>query len=52
MRKEKWIVQAKKADFNALGEKWKISPIVARIIRNRDNITEEEYDSILEETLA
>lgn len=47
MRKEKWIVQAKKADFNALGEKWKISPIVARIIRNRDNITEEEYDDYL-----
>ena len=47
MRKEKWIVQAKKADFNALGEKWKISPIVARIIRNRDNITEEEYDYYL-----
>ena len=47
MRKEKWLVQAKKADFDKLGEKYGISPVVARIIRNRDNITEEEYDVYL-----
>lgn len=47
MRKEKWLVQAKKADFNKLGEEWNISPVVARIIRNRDNITEEEFDFYL-----
>lgn len=47
MRKEKWLVQAKKADFDKLGEQYGISPVVARIIRNRDNITEEEYDVYL-----
>lgn len=47
MKKEKWLVQAKKADFKRLGEKYGINPVVARIIRNRDNITGEEYDLYL-----
>jgi len=47
MKKEKWLVQAKKADFNRLGEKYGISPIIARIIRNRDTVTDEEYDLYL-----
>lgn len=47
MKKEKWLVQAKKADFNELGEKYHISPIVARIIRNRDHKTDEEYEMYL-----
>ena len=47
MKKEKWLVQAKKADFKRLGEKYGINPVVARIIRNRDNITDEEYDLYL-----
>lgn len=47
MKKEKWLIQAKKADFNRLGEKYGINPIVARIIRNRDTITDEEYDLYL-----
>ena len=43
MRKEKWLVQAKKADFNTLGERWNISPVTARIIRNRNHTTDEEF---------
>lgn len=35
----KWVVSAKKADFNAIGQTYHISPVIARIIRNRD-ITE------------
>jgi len=38
---EKWLVQAKKADFEAIGKKYNISPVLARIIRNRD-ITEDQ----------
>lgn len=38
---EKWFVMAKKADFDAWSEQFQISPILARIIRNRD-ITEPE----------
>lgn len=33
---EKWIVLAKKADFNAIGEKYHIDPVVARLMRNRE----------------
>lgn len=33
---EKWFVQAKKADFFAIGKEFKIDPVIARIIRNRD----------------
>lgn len=36
----RWVVSAKKADFNAIGKKYNISPVIARIIRNRD-ITED-----------
>lgn len=47
MRREKWLVQAKKADFNTLAQKYHINPVTARIIRNRDNITEDDYQSYL-----
>ncbi len=42
MIQEKWVVTTKKADFNAISEKYDISPMLARIIRNRDVISEEE----------
>ena len=38
---EKWVVTAKKADFQEIGRKYGIDPVIARIIRNRD-ITEEK----------
>lgn len=44
---EKWLVHSKKADFKRLGEKFGISPVIARIIRNRDVIEEEEYREYL-----
>ena len=33
---EKWFVAMKKADFNGIAEKYQISPIIARLMRNRD----------------
>lgn len=36
MEKEKWVVSAKGADFKAIGKKFGIDPVIARIIRNRD----------------
>ncbi len=33
---KKWFVYAKKADFNAIAEKYDITPVMARIMRNRD----------------
>lgn len=36
MAKTQWMVQSKKADFNAIGAAVGVSPVTARIIRNRD----------------
>ncbi len=47
---EKWFVINKKADFDALGKKFHISPVTARLIRNRDVITEEDFDRYLNGT--
>ena len=30
----KWMVAAKRADFEGIGKKYQISPVLARIIRN------------------
>lgn len=44
---EKWMVYAKKADFYAIAEKYHISPMLARIIRNKDIVKEEDIESYL-----
>ena len=44
----KWYVAAKKADFQGISEKYGISPVTARIIRNRDMVEEEEIRKFLE----
>ena len=35
MAQTKWMLHAKKADFNKIAERYGISPVTARIIRNR-----------------
>lgn len=45
------MVSAKKADFNALARKFHIDPVIARIIRNRDIIGEDEINRFLHGTL-
>ncbi len=47
----KWMVSAKKADFNAVAKRFQIDPVIARIIRNRDMTEEEEIDRFLHGTL-
>lgn len=47
---EKWFVAAKKADFDAWSKKFHITPVTARIIRNRDIFSEEEADKYLNGT--
>lgn len=39
---KKWFVSAKKADFTEIGKKFNITPMTARIIRNRDVVGEEQ----------
>lgn len=48
----KWMVSAKKADFNGIAEKFQIDPVIARIIRNRDVVGEEEVTKFLHGTMA
>ena len=47
----KWFVMAKGADFQKIGEQFHISPVVARIIRNRDVIGEEQIRKYLYGTI-
>ncbi|MBO5460265.1 MAG: single-stranded-DNA-specific exonuclease RecJ [Ruminococcus sp.] len=44
---EKWFVAMKKADFQGISEKYHISPITARLIRNRDIIGDEAINLYL-----
>lgn len=48
---EKWLVAAKKADFQKWSQKYNIDPVLARIIRNRDITEEEEVHKFLYGTL-
>ena len=51
MRQKKWIVSAKKADFNKIAAYCGISPVLARLIRNRDVLGETETERFLHGTL-
>ncbi|MDE6620316.1 MAG: DHH family phosphoesterase, partial [Lachnospiraceae bacterium] len=48
----KWMVAAKRADFNAIAEKYQISPVLARIIRNRDVVEDSDINKFLNGTRA
>ena len=41
---EKWFVSMKKADFTQIAEKYHISPIIARLIRNRDILGDQNIE--------
>ena len=49
---EKWVVSAKKADFQEIGKKFGVDPVIARLIRNRDQITDQEIDTYLHGKLS
>lgn len=49
---EKWLVTNKKADFKAIGEKFGIDPVTARIIRNRDVVGDDNIRLFLSGTLS
>ena len=49
---EKWFLTMKKADFQAIADRFHISPITARLIRNRDVTEEKEIDHYLNGTVA
>ncbi len=43
----KWMVAAKRADFDQIAKKYGISPVMARILRNRDLESDEEIRKFL-----
>lgn len=49
---EKWFITMKKADFNGIAGRYHISPILARLIRNRDVVEDAEIDRYLNGTLS
>ena len=44
---ERWVVAAKRADFQAIAEKFRIDPVIARLIRNRDVVGDEQIREYL-----
>lgn len=44
---EKWMEIRKGVDFNKIGERFSIDPVVARIIRNRDVVEMDEIETYL-----
>lgn len=51
MAAERWMLQTKKADFHEMAEIHHITPVTARIIRNRDIIGEDAVERYLRGTL-
>lgn len=47
----RWTVCGKRADFKAIGEKYNIDQVVARVIRNRDIVGDEAINLYLNGTL-
>ncbi len=48
---EKWVVAAKRADFDRIAQKFGIDPVIARLIRNRDIEGDENIRKYLRGTL-
>lgn len=44
-RDEKWVVLTKSADFQGIGERYGVDPVIARIVRNREVIGEEALNA-------
>ena len=44
---EKWMLRTKKADFIKIGQKYNIDPLIARLIRNRDVVLEDDIQKYL-----
>ena len=48
----KWMLYAKKADFNKIAEEFHINPVTARVMRNRDVSGQEAIRRYLYGTMA
>ena len=50
MAEQNWVIQMKRADFNALSEQFHIDPVVARILVNR-GVPEDKFEQFLNPTV-
>ena len=48
--KKRWILQTKKADFNAIAKKYSVHPVTAKCMVNRGVTTEEQIAEYLQGT--
>lgn len=48
--REKWVIAAKKADFNGIGKRFGIDPVIARVMRNRGMTEPAEMEMYLHGT--
>lgn len=48
---EKWVIAAKRADFADIARRFRIDPVIARLIRNRDIIGDAEIEEYLNGSL-
>ena len=44
----KWMVAAKRADFEQIAKKYQITPVLARLLRNREINSDEEIRRFLQ----
>ena len=49
---EKWMIQMKKADFTGLSQELHVSPVLVRLMRNRDLLTREEMEGYLHDDMT
>ena len=42
---EKWVIMAKRADFNGIAARFHIDPVIARLIRNRDVVGDDAIEA-------
>lgn len=49
-RQEKWVVLAKSADFQAIGQAYGVDPVIARVVRNREVVGKSALDAYFHPT--
>jgi len=49
---KRWVVAAKRADFDAIARKYGITPMLARIIRNRDITEDKDIEKFLKGNIS
>lgn len=49
-KQEKWVVLAKSADFQAIGQTYGVDPVIARVVRNREVVGKAALDAYFHPT--